>query len=148
MNYAHIHLILNHLPVITIPFATVFLIFSIYKKNNQVKMFSLLVLAIACLSSVPVYYTGEPAEHAIEDIPSVTESVIHPHEEMAEKSLILSLVTMAAAIAAIALTKNEKRNRQLTYLTVGLALFTSMALGYTASLGGQIRHTETRESKN
>jgi hypothetical protein len=144
MNYPQLHLILNHIPVVALPVVTLFLILAMYFKNIQMKKISLMVLILVGLTTVPTYFTGEPAEHALDGIPSVTEEVISPHEEMAEKMLILSLVTASLAVAAIAFEKNEKKHKGLVYLTLGLAIFTSMGLGYTAHLGGEIRHTEVR----
>ncbi len=147
MIYAPIHLMINHIPVIALPLNLLFLVFSVYKKNKQMKKFSLLILIFIGLTILPVYFTGEPAEHEIEDFPAVNEAVIHPHEEMAEKTLAILLLTSVTALATLAFERNEKLNRQLTYTTIGLAIIGSMSLIYTASLGGKIRHTETRALK-
>ncbi len=145
MNYSHLHLILNHIPIIALPLATLFLLFAFVKKNQQMKKFSLVMLILIGLVAVPAYFTGEPAEGIIEDFPGVTESVIHPHEEMGEKALIISLVAAALAVSALVIVKDEKRNQQLVAATLVVAAFGSMALGYTGYLGGQIRHTEARQ---
>ena len=145
MNYAHLHLILNHIPIIAFPLATAFLLFAFVKKNQQMKKFSLVMVILIGLLTLPVYYTGEPAEEAIEDFPGVTEAVISPHEEMAEKALIISLIAAAFAVSALVIVQNEKRNQQLVGATLAVAVFGSMALGYTSYLGVQIRHTEARQ---
>lgn len=144
MNYAHLHLILNHIPVVALPLATLFLAFAVYKKNIQMKIFSLMILICVGLVTVPTYFTGEPAEHMIEDFPGVRENVISPHEEGAEKVLIVVLVMSATAIAALALQKNQKRHEQLVIAVLCLAAFGSAGLMYTGYTGGQIRHTEAR----
>lgn len=145
MNYAHLHLILNHIPVVALPLATLFLLFAFVKKNQQMKKFSLLMLILIGLVTLPVYFTGEPAEKLIEDFPQVTEDVIHPHEEMGEKALIISLIAAALAVSALVVVKDEKRNQQLVAVTLVVAAFGSMTLGYTGYTGGQIRHTEARQ---
>lgn len=144
MNFAHLHLILNHIPVIGIPFLTLFLIFAYIKKNEQTKKFSLVLFCLIGLVVLPVFFTGEPAADLIEDFPGVTEEIIRPHEEMGEKSLVICLLAAGFAVSALAISKNEKLNQKLVMATIGLAVFGSMSLLYTANLGGQIRHTENR----
>jgi uncharacterized membrane protein len=144
MNYAHLHLILNHIPIVALPLATAFLLFAFVKKNQQMKKFSLVVLVLIGLVTLPVYFTGEPAEHMLDGVPSVTEDVIEPHEEMGEKALIISLIASALAVSALVIVKDEKRNQQLVVATLLVAIFGSMALGYTGYTGGKIRHTEAR----
>ncbi len=144
MNFAHLHLILNHIPVVGIPFLTLFLIFAFIKKNEQMKKFSLVLLCLIGLVILPVFFTGEPAEDLIEDFPGVTEEIILPHEEMGEKSLVICLVASVLALSSLVIIKNEKLNHQLVMVTIGLAVLSSMSLLYTANLGGQIRHTENR----
>lgn len=144
MNFAEIHLMLNHIPIIALPLVSVFLLFAFIKKNALMKKISLVMLILIGLVTLPVYFTGEPAEGIIEDFPGVTESVIKPHEEMGEKALILALIASGLAISALVFVKNEKRNHQLTVATLSVAVIGSMALVYTGYLGGQIRHTEVR----
>ncbi len=103
-----------------------------------------MVLILIGLLTIPVYYTGEPAEHQIEDFPGVTASVIQPHEETAEKVLVITLIMSGLSIAALALHKNEKRHQQLVIAALCLAAFGSAGLLYTGYTGGQIRHTEAR----
>lgn len=43
MNFAHIHLLLNHIPVVGLPIALAFLGFGIFKRNKAVQQFSLVV---------------------------------------------------------------------------------------------------------
>ena len=37
MNYAQLHLLVNHIPVVALPLVTVFLIFSVFFKNVEMK---------------------------------------------------------------------------------------------------------------
>ncbi|MEZ4816178.1 MAG: hypothetical protein R3A80_13410 [Bdellovibrionota bacterium] len=146
MNLAHLHLILNHIPIVGIPIALAFLIQGIWAKNKSTQKFSLIVLFVLALIVLPVFYTGEPAEEVIEHLPGVTEAFIHPHEEAAELSLILTLITGALAFLALFFQKDEKKARILNFGVIGVATIATASLIYTANLGGQIRHTEFRSS--
>lgn len=100
------------------------------------------------MSVLPVYFTGEPAEENIEHLPGVSESLIEAHEEAAEKSLILTLIIGGAAV--LALLGPQKPGFQ-KYVNLLLILVTAIAvgsLGYTANLGGKIRHPEFHEKSN
>lgn len=144
MNFAHIHLLLNHVPVIGLPIALAFLVFGLIKRNGPVQRFSLFVLFGLAAMVLPVYFTGEPAEKIIEHLPGFGESVVESHEDAALFSLILTLVTGVAAAVAFLILKNEKKGRIACFGVVGLAGLAIISLGYTANLGGKVRHTELR----
>ena len=144
MNLAHIHLILNHIPVIGIPVALAFLLYGIYVKNQPSQRFALLVLIGLAAVVLPVYFTGEPAEEVVEHLPGVAESFIEAHESAAMFSLVLTLMTGAAAFIALWFQKDPKKSRLLNFAVVGVASLAVLSLLYTANLGGKVRHTELR----
>lgn len=144
MNFAHIHLILNHIPVIGIPVALAFLVYGIYVKNQPSQRFSLLVLIGLAAIVLPVYFTGEPAEEVIEHMPGFAESFIGAHEDAAMFSLILTLLTGAAAFVAFWFQKDPNKSRWLNFVVLGIAIVAVLSLLYTANLGGKVRHTELR----
>lgn len=144
MNLAHIHLILNHIPVVGLPLALIFLIQGVRKKDGGLQNFALGVLSLIALMAVPVYFTGEPAEEVVEHLPGVLESFIESHEEAALFSLILTL--LCGVIALLGLWKRHVKKKYVlavkSVILVGAIAVAS--LGYTAYLGGNIRHTEFR----
>lgn len=144
MNLAHLHLILNHIPIVGIPIALAFFIQGVWVKNKSSQKFSLIVLFVLALTILPVFYTGEPAEEVIEHLPGVTEAFIHPHEEAAELSLIFTLITGALAFLALFFQKDAKKSRLFNFGIIGVASIATVSLLYTANLGGQVRHTEFR----
>ena len=146
MNFAHLHLMLNHLPVVGIPVALAFLLYGLKVKNTSLQRFSYLILIALAAVVIPVYLTGEPAEELVEHLPGVAESLIEAHEEAAEISLVLTLVLGAGALAALVFQRNPRKGSLLGWGVVVLALFAISSLLYTANLGGKIRHTELRSS--
>lgn len=147
MNFAHVHLILNHIPVVGIPIALAFLAFGYFRANAGAERFALATLIAIAALTVPTYLTGEPAEKRVEHEPGVAESWIEEHEDSAELSLILTELTGVLAISALAIRGNERTRRYAVLGTMGAALAASLSLGYTANLGGKIRHTEIREGR-
>jgi uncharacterized membrane protein len=144
MNSAHIHLILNHIPIIGIPIALAFLLYGIWTDNKSSRRFSLLILSILAVAALPVYLTGEPAEEVVEHLPGVAESFIEAHEEAGKVSLILTLITGGASLLALWFQNNQKKARLISFGVIGIASASIVSLLYTANLGGQIRHTEFR----
>lgn len=144
MNLAHIHLILNHIPVVGIPVALAFLVYGIYIKNQPSQRFALLVLIGLAAVVLPVYFTGEPAEEVVEHLPGVAESFIEAHEDAAMVSLVLTMMTGAAAFIALLFKNDPKKSRLLNFGVIGVASFAMISLLYTANLGGKVRHTELR----
>lgn len=144
MNFAHIHLILNHIPVIGIPIALVFLIHGFLAKNSSSQRFALFVLVALAVVALPVYFTGDPAEKVVKHLPEVSKSFIEPHEDAAQISLTLTLALGFEALVALFFQKDEKKARLLNFTVMILAAIATLSLLYTANLGGKIRHTELR----
>lgn len=146
MNFAYLHLIMNHIPLIGIPVALLFLAHGLWKNNTATRRFALLVLVGLAAMVLPVYLTGEPAEEVVEHLPGVAESFIESHEDAAKFSLILTLATGAFAFITLWFQKNGSVTRLLNLGVMGIATLALLSLAYTASLGGKIRHTEFSSS--
>lgn len=145
MSFGHLHLVLNHLPVIGIPLALLFLGYGTLGRNPGAQRFSLFVLLVVAAIAVPAFLTGEPAEELAEHLPGVGEAQIEPHEDAAKASLLLCLATGLAAAGTLWAGRKRHDMGALVAVTAVLALLATASLGYTANLGGQIRHTELRE---
>lgn len=147
MNLAHIHLLLNHVPLISLPIVLLFFCYGAYAKNIATQRFALVVLIVTAALVLPVYFTGESAEEIVKQLPENFKGFIHPHEEAAEISLVLTL--MAGFVALLSLWFSRSKTLMPTLLNGSVIVMTLVAilsLGYTANLGGQIRHSEIRAS--
>ncbi|MCI0564610.1 MAG: hypothetical protein MN733_39585, partial [Nitrososphaera sp.] len=69
MNLAHVHLLLNHFPVIGTVFGFLFLAYAMAKKSEELKKVSLGIFVLIALIALPVYFTGEPAEEVVKHLP-------------------------------------------------------------------------------
>lgn len=100
---------------------------------------------LAAVGAVASNISGEEAEHAVEELPGVLESLIEEHEESV--SLVLwmlipcGLLSMAGIWASYRKLDLEKR---LANMALILSMLGFAATARTAWLGGQIRHTEIR----
>lgn len=143
MNLAHLHLLLNHLPVLGIPFVLILYGVGAARKSDEIKRLSYYFAVAIALATIPAYLTGEPAEKLVKHLPGVTEAFIEPHEEAAELSLILVLISGALATLTIFM-RDSKIVRFLAMGFVAGLIAATGVLAYTANRGGQIRHTEIR----
>lgn len=149
MNQAHLHLLLNHIPIVGTIFCLLLLLIALLRKSDELKRVSLGGLVLVSLLTIPAYLTGEPAEKVVEHLPGVSEALIEPHEKAAFIAFLVLLVT--GAVSLIGLIWSRRRTvLPGAVVTVALLLtaVTAGLMAYTANLGGQIRHTEIRAGAN
>ena len=144
MDPVHLHLMLNHLPVVGTLFAFLLLGFALIKRSNELKKVALGTFAIIAALAIPAYLTGEPAEELAEKLPGVTESVIDPHEDAAKIAFALILATGAVALSGLVVLRAKTVPQLFAVSVLALSLAAASALAWTANLGGKIRHTELR----
>ena len=145
MNAAHWHLVLNHIPLIGIGFVILLMILALIRKSPELIKVSLIFTIIVAIWAVPAYLTGEPAEEIVEDLPGISENMIHEHEEMAEKAFIfIEVVGGIALIGLIARRYNKKLGDTLAVVTLIGLLIGGGLIAWTANLGGKIHHQEIR----
>ena len=142
MSIVHLHLILNHVPVIGMVFTLLILGVAAWRRNDGMGKLGLVVMAGLAVITAAVFLTGEPAEEVVEKVATVSEVMIHPHEEAAEASLIATGLAGALAVIALGVYRRRALPRWVTEVAFTAALVTSTMLGWTANLGGRIRHTE------
>ena len=142
MNWVHIHLLLNHVPVIGIVLAVPILAWGIGRRSEEVIRLSLVLLAALAAVTIVVYLTGEPAEEAVEGLSGVSESLIERHEEAALLATAAFAAIGALALAGLIRFRRGPIPRRFAAVVLGLALVPAAMVGWTANLGGEIRHTE------
>lgn len=146
MEATHIHLLLNHIPILGSIFGVLLLIVGMVIKNQSVEITGTATLLLACAMTLPVYFSGEEAEHAVESMAVVSEFELEEHEEHAELSLWLMMVSgVSALFSLIAYARAPhlvSKTRIATAILGGLGFITLIPL---ANHGGKIMHQELRE---
>ncbi len=146
VNWAHVHLMINHVPVIGVVGAILLFLYALIRKSEEVQIVSLGVFVLIALATVPVFFTGEAAEDVVKKLPGVTETYIGRHEEFAEYSITLMEILGAASLAGLFyIRRSGILPKWLLAAVLVLSLLTAAVIGFTANLGGQIRHTEIRD---
>lgn len=147
MNPAHLHLMLNHIPVLGIVFGLGLLLAGVWRKSEELKKTALVVFVIVALLAIPAYLTGEPAEDVVERLPGVSKQIIEQHDETATVAFTGVIVVGVAALSGLLLfRRGNKVPNWFGSLMLAASLIVSGLMAWTANLGGQIRHTEIRSN--
>lgn len=147
MNPAHLHIILNHIPVIGIPFGTALLIWGFLRKSDEVKRAGLLVFVAIALVTIPTFLSGKAAEDMVEHLPGVSENLIEKHEDAATIALIATSVLGGLALLRLLIpARFAAVGGPMSFLVFVFSLGVAGWLAKTGHLGGQIRHSEIRGS--
>lgn len=146
MNGAHLHLALNHFPIILPIVGLGILAVGIFTKSQTVKRTALVIFMIGAIATIGGMSTGEGAEEVVEEISGISENFIEEHEETAETFAILSYLLGALSLAGLWADLKEKKFAQT--LQIIILVFSLVVLFFaqqTGTSGGEIRHTEIRD---
>ncbi len=145
MNLTHVHLMLNHAPVLGTRFGLGLLLFGTWRKSEDNQKAAVGVFVLAALLAVPVYLTGEPAEDAVKNLSGVSEPIIEAHEEAATKAFAgVGLIGVSALDGLIVFRRGKPLPVWFGSAIPGTSLIVGGLMAWTATLGGQVRHPEVR----
>ena len=144
-SMAHVHLLLNHIPVMGAIFITVMFLIALVFKNVFLQKVSLWFLVGVALATAATYVSGDGAKSAVQSLHLVPDAMIAAHEQAARYGLIFMFVVGIVALGGILLYSRKPvlplyfRALVLIILLISIALFT-----YISFLGGLIMHPEIR----
>ncbi len=146
MNEAHLHMVVNHFPIIGTILALGILIVGLILKNHSVRNTSYVLFIVAAIFGALSMGTGEGAEELVKDMPNVGWEIIHEHEEIAEKLALLLYVLGLLSIIALYLNfKKNTKEKLVSLCIVGIGVVSLFLVQKVGTSGGEIRHTEIRE---
>lgn len=144
MTPVHVHLMLNHFPVIGSIIGLGIMAAGVLLKNDTLKQTSLILFILAALCTAPVFLSGHGAEEIAEVLPGVNETIVAAHEEAADLTTVAMTLLGLAALIIIILYRTQPIPAWVCLFILTLAFVTGGLMSYTANLGGQVRHTEIR----
>jgi len=144
MDAAHIHLMLNHVPVLGAVFGAILLGVGLLRSDESWQRIALWTLIVTGVAGVVVYLTGEPAEELVEGAAGFSHDAVERHEEIAAWAMYTGGGVGAAALGAVAWFRSRALPRGLMtgILVLNLGLVGVMA--WTANSGGKVSHPELR----
>jgi hypothetical protein len=143
VNLAHLHLLLNHFPIIGTILGLGLLLISLAGKTDDLKRASFIIFAVIALLSLPTFFSGVGAQGAIRKLPGVSDALIDRHEGAAILALFFMEVT--GALSLVGLWQFHKFSGPTRWNVTAVLLVSLIAVGLMARVGttgGDIRHPE------
>jgi hypothetical protein len=144
MSLTHLHLLVNHVPIIGSAIAVVLLAWALLARSRELQRAGLLLVVVCGLAGFVAKQTGEEAEEQIESLPWAQKELIHEHEEAADKATIVMLIAGIAGAVALVRMRKEGAARAETIATTVVAAAGFALMAWTGFEGGHIRHEEIR----
>lgn len=142
MNYAHLHLLLNHVPVIGSIIGLGLFLFSFSRKNEDLRRASYIIFAAVALITIPTFLSGVGAQQMIKG-PGVSDALVRRHEGSALLSIWFMEITGALALIGLWQSQTTSRpSRGNVYAVLVFSLLTTVLMARTGNTGGDIRHPE------
>lgn len=143
LDWPHLHVMTNHLPIIGFPIAAALLALGMAKRSRDILGAAVALTIVVGAGSFVVKQTGERAEEALEELAWADHDRIHEHEEAGEKATIAALVAALVA-AGVGWRMRGQATVQLGApgLLLALLLAVSGLMAWTGLEGGAIRHDE------
>lgn len=148
INFAHLHLLLNHIPVIGTIIAVGLFLISFLGKNDGLRRSSLIIFAGVALLTIPTFVSGFGAQANIMGRPGISDVLMTRHEGAAMLSFWFMEVTGALAVAGLWQFYRSSRPARWNVTAVLLFSVATVALmARTGNTGGDIRHPEVWDGK-
>jgi len=141
---AHLHLLVNHAPVLGAFFALALLVASFIWAPDVLRRTAFVVLIGTGIAGAASDMSGDPAEDAIRGMPGVRRELIHAHESLADKAYLVAGIVAVLSIVALVRWRRVPVPASVAGLSLAASLIVTGLMSYTALLGGRIRHTEVR----
>lgn len=138
IDAVHIHLLLNHFPIVGYLIILFIFLHGIYRKNEEFNFVSLWFLIFLSIITIIVYFSGHKAEELLEN--QLNKEYIEIHEEFALWTFILSIILLLSSIVSLI----TKKFRIFVFIILLLTIISSSITGF---YGGQIKHDEIRKKE-
>ena len=146
MDWPHIHLLINHFPIILAAMGAVAVVVALITRWKGVWLYAVASLTIMGLSAYPTVFTGEHADDVLHDPWYIVRGSIDRHEEAAELAMWIMIGTGVVALYAWwrAVRRDvDARHAPPAWLRVLVllgALASTGSVAWTSWVGGEIVH--------
>jgi uncharacterized membrane protein len=143
LSFAHVHLLLNHFPIIGTIIGLGLYLFALIANSDHLKQASLVVFLGIAMLAFPTYLSGSAAAAEIQRLPGVSKQLILAHQDSAMLAFIFMEIT--GSFAWLGLWQHRRLARvprwNLT-LVLLLSVITVLLMSTVGNTGGDIRHPE------
>lgn len=144
MNGAHIHLLINHIPVIGFPIVALLLAIAYFRNSQELIRVSGWLLVLMVAAGAATYLSGEGAEEVVKQLPDFPEALVERHELFAMITVIAAALVGTLTVIALIKTRRGVIPRWIAGSLLAGAVAGSVLVALTGMAGGRIRHPETR----
>lgn len=145
----HLHLMAAHVPVIGILLLIPLLLIALARQSEELSKVGFWGITAIAATAAVVYFTGEPTEEGVEQLPGISKAMIERHEDVALLSTVALVVFGLLALGALIRLRRKPVPRGIVIAVLIGSAAISGAFAWTANLGGKIRHSEiTTNSAN
>ncbi len=145
MNSAHLHIVLNHFPIIGTFIALMVAAVAIIAKQAVIKRLMLGMMVLIAVTGAAAYFTGLAAEEDKFGPGSPAMAQIERHEASAKVTWIVGLVAGVVGIGGLMMSRRKTEvPTVVTAAAVVALLVCAFFFMRTGNLGGQIMHPEIR----
>jgi uncharacterized membrane protein len=141
MNWPYIHLVINHFPVILSIVGGIAAIVAAVTGSRSTWLYAAVTLALAGITVVPTYLTGDQAGDIMVHQSYVVRDVLHEHDDAAGWALWMGIAAGIAGLWAwwtLVRAPDQQLAGWLRAALVVLGLFALTTTARTAYLGGRI----------
>jgi uncharacterized membrane protein len=143
LSWPYVHLLLNHFPVVLSVSALVVSLLALLLRRRGLWLTAMAALTAAGVFIYPVHFTGDKADHALNDPWYIKPGMIEAHDNAA--GIALAVILIVGVFAAYSWWRSLKRPADLIpgWMRAGIVVGALAAVGsvaYTAFLGGKIIH--------
>ena len=142
MNAAHVHLVLNHVPLVGAIAGVLLLLAALARRSDELARAGLVAVVLSAAVVAPVYLSGTRAEDRVEGLPGVQEASIERHEEAAELSAVVLAAVGVQCLVGLVAVRRRPLPRRFVVSCIATAIVALGLMARAANFGGRIRHPE------
>ncbi len=146
VNWVHLHLALNHLPVVGVLFVFLLLALGVCRGSEELKRLALQLSAALFAVAMLVRFTGDrAAENLPPDSSAERQQLIQAHEDSADQAVTGMFLLAVFSVVGLFCSRKTRILPAWTILGAMILCFAVMLLmARSANLGGRIAHPEIR----
>jgi formate hydrogenlyase subunit 3/multisubunit Na+/H+ antiporter MnhD subunit len=148
----HLHVVLNHVPVVGIPFACLLLLYAVVKRDRNTLFMGFSIMILSILLIPVIMYSGEAALQKFAEgslsaeLDEAGQEWMFTHYQRAmQVARILYIFLIFPVSGLVCMWKFPRLQYALGITVLFFGMLCSFLLAWVADSGGKIRHTEFRQ---
>jgi len=143
LNAPHIHIVINHFPVILVPAGLALMVFGLYRGSEDLKKAAAWMFVASGGFAVIAFISGNMAAPGLMAlVPGVSVTDMMVHQQAARFALGGAVLLAFACLWGLFVFRGKMLPVRIAVILLLTAAWLSSVMGRTAYLGGKIRHTE------